>query len=428
MSSTRRHLLKVMAGATSAAGIAGLAGCSSSCPDSDPPTPDERLSMLADPRGPFEATPTGDWNGFAGDSGNTGYAARPIPDGDLAVRWRTDLDLPDTDAGGLSASAPTVGAELVLVADERRVHAYSLRAGDHRWTTDEISPTTDDSIYEHWANTTAPAVGPGGTVFVGTADGLVAVDGADGSVRWRIDSIEEVATPSVADGTVVAIGRDELLVVDVDGEVRWRRSVRRGGGPTSPAIGERRVVSPTDSGIVAVELDTGDRGWERELSVETPVVVEDSVCFVGNYDGLHAFDLTAGDRLWTFSRGDFRALLSPVVTPDSIYAVEQPGEAGAATFAIERTGGEPTPRWCSYVGSGAVTAATDDIVLTTMSLGSGPDRAQSVVAFTADLGASPWAIEGGSHPQAWVNPPALVEGAVVVTTRGGTMVAIGGVD
>lgn len=428
MPSTRRHLLKTIVGAGSVAGIAGLAGCSSSCPDSDPPTPDETVSILADARGPFETTPTGEWNGFAGDAGNTGYADRSLPAADLAVRWRSDLDLPDTDAGGLSASAPTVGGDMVLVADERRVHAYSLRTGDHHWTSDEVSPTTDDTTVEYQSNTVAPVLGPEGTVLVGTSDALIALEPSNGSVRWRVADLTQVSRPVVLDGTIFALGRGWIVAVAPDGTEQWRRPANRLSAPVPPAADDGRIVYPGEEGVVGLDGSTGSQIWVRDRRTETHLVIDDGTAFLGNYEGLHAIDLYTGDPLWTFSRGDFRALLSPVVTPDTIYAVEQPGEAGAATFALDRTDGEPTPRWCSYVGSGAVTAATEDFALTTTSLGTGPDRAPSIVAFTADLGASSWAIEGGSHPRAWVNPPAIMDGAIVGTTRGGTMVAIGGAD
>ncbi|MGM0397867.1 MAG: PQQ-binding-like beta-propeller repeat protein [Halobacteriota archaeon] len=428
MPATRRRFLRTIVGAASVAGIAGLAGCSSSCPDSDPPTPDETVSMLADTRGPFETTPTGVWNGFAGDAGNTGYARHSLPAGDLAVRWRADLDLPDTDSGSLSASAPTVGGGLVLVADERRVHAHSLRSGDRRWASDEVSPTSDDAIAAYQSNTVAPVLGPAGTVLVGATDGLLALDPSDGSVRWRVGNLTQVSRPVVLDGTIFALGAEQLVAVAPDGTAQWRRPANRPSAPVPPAAGDGRVVYPSADGVVAIDGATGSQTWVRDRRTETQLVIADGTVILGDDEGLHAIDLDTGDPQWSFTRGDFRALLSPVVTPETIYAVEQPGEAGAATFALDRTDGEPTPRWCSYVGSGAVTAATADLALTTMSLGTGPDRAQSIVAFTAGLGASPWAIEGGSHPRAWVTPPAIVDGAVVVTTRGGTTAAIGGVD
>lgn len=426
MPSTRRRLLQTIGGVVSVMAISGLAGCSSSCPDSDPPTPDETVSLSATPQGPLETTPSGEWNGFAGDAGNTGYADHSIPDADLVVRWRTDLDLPETDAGGLSASAPTVGSGLVLVADEDRVHAHSLRTGERRWTSDDVSPTVADAIAEYQSNTVAPVLGPEGSVLVGATDGFVALDPSDGSIRWRVEGLTQVSRPVVLDERVFALGAEWVVAVAPDGTEQWRRPANRVTGPVSPAAGDGRIVYPSEDGVVALDVSTGSQTWVRDRQTESHLVVDDGTVFLGNYEGLHAIDVHSGETTWTFSRGDYRALLSPVLTPDSIYAVEQPGEAGAASFALERTDGEPTPRWCSYVGSGAATAATDDLALTTLPLGTGPDRAQSIVAFSADLGAAPWAIEGGSHPQSWVNPPALVEDTVVVTTRGGTTVAVGG--
>lgn len=426
MPSSRRHLLKLLAGTVAVGGFVGLAGCSSSCPDTGRPTPDETVAIVDEPQGPFETVPAGDWTGFAGDVGNTGYAASPIAEDIPSVRWRVDLELPETDSGGLSASAPTVGSELVVVADERRVHARSLRTGESRWTSAPVSPTLDDAYREYRANTVAPALGPNGDVYVGATDGLVALDGDDGSVRWKVDGIKDVGTPAVVDETVFALGGNELVAATLGGDVRWRRAVRDGAPPTSPAVGGGRVVYPTYSGVSAVEMDDGRDAWNRELWAESPAVIDGSTCIVGTDDGLHAIDVASGESLWSFSRGNHRALVSPVVTPETIYVVEQPGEAGAATFALDREDGKPTPRWCSDIGSGGLTAATDDLALAILPLATGPDAAQSIVAFTADLGAAPWAIEGGSHPAEWVTPPALVDGAIVVTTRGGTVVAFGG--
>jgi outer membrane protein assembly factor BamB len=73
-----------------------------------------------------------------------------------------------------------------------------------------------------------------------------------------------------------------------------------------------------------------------------------------------------------------------------------------------------------------VLAATDELALATLSLGEGPDAAPSIVAFSESLGDARWAITGESHPRGWVNPPAVVDGTVVATTRGGTIVAVGG--
>ncbi|MFW5919027.1 MAG: PQQ-binding-like beta-propeller repeat protein [Halanaeroarchaeum sp.] len=426
MRPTRRRLIRSLAGVAALGGIASLAGCSSSCPDRGRPTPTTTVSIRDDPTGGFGSTPAADWLGPHGNAANSGYSDRSLPPEGLSVRWRTELDLPATDSGGLSASAPTVARGGVVVADERRVHSLSLQKGETRWRSDAIRPTRLDSLERYRANTVAPALGPDGDVFVGTGDGLVALDGSDGATRWRVDALKEVARPAVVEGTVYAQDADTVVAVAMDGTETWRRSVGRRGTPSPPAVGANRVVAWTDAGLVGVDRVSGDVVWERELSVESQVVVDDGTCFVGNYEGLHALDCRTGEDRWTFSRDDYRALLTPVVTAETIYVVEQPGEAGAATFALDRGDGRPSPRWCSDIGSGAVTGATDEYVLTALPLGDGPDEAHSIVAFTTDFGEAPWAIRGGGDPASWVTSPAIVDGAVVLATRGGTVVAIGG--
>lgn len=423
---TRRDVLDGLIGGIATGGLLGLAGCSSSCPDSDRPTPEETVAILDDPASPFSSTPAGRWTGPHGAAGNTGYAPVTLPDGNLAVRWRTALDLPSTDEGALSASAPSVGAGRVVVTDERRAHALSLRTGEIEWTSPAVSPTTHDTVDEYRANTAAPAIGPDGHVYVGTSDGVIALDGTDGSVRWQITGYKDVGTPAVHDGSVYGFGATELLAADPTGEERWRRSIRRGGAPTSPAVGGDRVVVPGERSLVAVHRESGERAWERDFYASSPVSLSE-YCLAGTDDALRALSAESGDEEWSFSRGEHRAMGSPVATPETIYAVERPPEAGAATFAIERDSGDPNPRWCSYVGSGAVTGATDSLALAVVAPSSGPDAVQSIAAFTADLGTVPWAIAGGSRPRSWVTPPAIVDGAVVVTTRGGTTAAIGGV-
>lgn len=426
MTLDRRRFLRVAAASLGVGGLGTIAGCSSSCPDSGRPEPDTILSISDDPAGPFPSAPAGSWPTSHGNAGRTGYTTASFPDEDIAVRWRTDLSLPNTDRGGLSASAPAVGNGMVVVADSQRVHALSLRTGEVRWRSDPIGATFLDSLYEHEANTPVPAIAPDGTVFVGTTDGVVALDGADGSVRWRIEDMTDVTSPAIVGNTVFAQGADTLVGLRHDGTEWWRRSIGRGDPPVPPAVDSTSLVVVTDEGLAGFDPANGDDRWRSDRRVETHPVVASGTCYAGNYDGLHALDAASGDLQWTFTRGDFHAQLSPVIAPDTIYTVEQPGEAGAASFALDRTDGEPEARWCSSIGSGAITAATDDVALGSLTIWEGPAAAQGIVAFSESLGASRWAVEGGSRPRDWITPPAVVDGAMILTTRGGTTVAVGG--
>lgn len=426
MTLSRRRFLKRTTGALLVGGIAGLAGCSSSCPDSEEPTPDESLSIETTPEGGYDRPPSGAWPLRHGRAGRTGFADGSLPERDLIVRWRTRLDLPDTDRGGLSASGPTVGNGMVVIADSGQVHALSLDSGEPLWETETPPPTYREAGSEDEADTVSPTVGPDGQVYVGTEDGLVVLEGTDGSVAWGDEELRTVASPAVVDDRVFAYGTRSLAAYDRSGDELWRRSVGRDNSSVPPAVEDSTVVVATEDGVRGFDAETSEQRWHVRERAETHPVLVGGTCLVGNFDGLHAIDATTGDREWSFRRGDARAMLSPVVTPDTIYAVEQPGEAGAASFALDRTGGEPEPRWCSAIGSGAVTAATDGLALTSLRIGRGSTAPHGIVAFTKSLGEARWAIEGGTRPRDWLTPPAVLDGTVIASTRGGVVAAISG--
>ncbi|MFB6110435.1 MAG: PQQ-binding-like beta-propeller repeat protein [Halodesulfurarchaeum sp.] len=426
MDTNRRRFLRG-AGAVAALGSLGpLAGCSSSCPDSNPPAPEEPVSLLAGATTPWQSPPTGRWPVEYGTPGNTGYSRGSLPTGELTVRWRTSLSLPDTDAGGLSTSSPVAADGSVYVADAERVHALSLATGEIEWRSDRIDPTTRVATWGYEADTVAPAVGPQGRIVVGTKDGVVALDASDGKRVWAAHDVQNAASPIATDGAIYALGAGYLLSLGPDGTERWRRAVSSSSDRRPPAVSARTVIVPAEEGLRGFDARSGEEQWTSPLHATSHVVAADGTGFAGNYDGLHAFSVASGSARWTYDRGSGRAFRSPVVTPNTIYAVEQPGEAGAAVFALDRSEGTPSPRWCSYLGSGTITGATDEQVLAVTSLGTGPDSARAVVSFSRTRGAVLWALQGGSFPRNWVNSPALLDGAVIITTRGGTVVAVGG--
>lgn len=426
MTLDRRRFLKLTTGALAVGGLGAIAGCSSSCPDSDDPTPDEYVSIEATETGGYDEPPGGTWRQSHGDAGRTGFADGALPGSDLAVRWRTGLEMPLTDSGSLSASAPTVGNGTVVVADSQRVHALSLETGEALWQTETPSPTPREGVVEDDADTVAPTIGPQGNVYVGAEEGLVVLDGSDGSVRWRDEELRNVGSPAILGETVFALGASTIAVSDLTGGERWRRSIERQDASVPPGVDEATVVVATDDGVRAFDTATSEQRWQSRNRLETHPVLVDGTCYLGNFDGLHAIDATSGEELWSFRRGDARAMLSPVVTPDTIYAVEQPAEAGAASFALDRTGGEPEPRWCSKIGDGTVTAATDDFALTSLTIGRGSTAPRGIVAFSKSFGEAPWAIEGGHRPRDWLTPPAVLDGTVITSTRGGVVTAISG--
>ncbi len=405
----------------------GVAGCSSSCPDRDAPEPDEVVRATDQPAGAFDSTPATDWPAPRFDAGNTGAPPETTPPrGPVGVRWRTQLETVDPAGVAGDASTPVVAGGRVFVTVPGGLHALRFRDGTRAWRTSEVSPNTIGSTFGYDEETVPPVVGPDGTVYVGGKSAITALNPADGSVRWRYDEAQSFGTPAVTETAVYVGGGAGVLALDArDGTERWEADTTAGRTANMVAVGGQSVVLSNGNETTAFDRRTGDRRWSVSPPPEFYPVVSDDTAFVGTYEGLFAFDVEDGTRRWRFERGSGRSFSSPVVTDDTIYAVERPGEGPAATFALDRTDGDPSPRWCSYVGDGAVTAAAGGQAFALLPTGGfGPTPTPSFVAFTDRFGEAVW----GYSVRDRLHPPAVVDGAVVFTDGRGHVTALGEVD
>jgi outer membrane protein assembly factor BamB len=117
-----------------------------------------------------------------------------------------------------------VGEQLVVASDAGEAYGIELRTGTYAWRT---------SIAVHaprqWQFDASPPPVVDGAVVFGTETGVVAVDAADGRVRWETP-LGRARTPVVEhdDGLLVVAGT-ELVALEADtGEVRWRVEVGEG--------------------------------------------------------------------------------------------------------------------------------------------------------------------------------------------------------
>lgn len=413
---TRRRLLAAIGAGT----VAGLAGCSSSCPDDDPPEPD-RLVGTGDPsESGFGSVPGGRWPAPRFDPANSGYLPDVSPPEPSGVVWRTSVPVPNT-GGPPGPSVPTVANGRVFLASGAGITALELDDGSIAWRVTDLTPATSGSTTGYGDEVVAPVVGPDGTVYVGAETGLVAVDPTDGSERWRYDRPVS-GIPTVADATVFVPTQQGLAAVGTDGTEQWTVDV--GGETVMPAVSGQTVVT-TDDRTRALATASGDERWSRSQTPTTLPVVDDDTVYLGTFEGLQAIEIGDGDQRWLFERGGGRGMSAPVITPDTLYVVEEPGEAGEATFALDPTSGTsaPEPRWCSYVGDGTVTAATDEQAYSLQEV-SGPSTNSrvSLVAFTERFGEARWGLAGRQQAL----PPAVLPDAIVAARRDGTVLALGG--
>ena len=405
-------------GTLSAGVVAGFGGCSSSCPDDDTPTPSTTFGTGEADRG-FDSLPGGDWPAPRFDPANTGFAPSRRPPTDApTLRWRTTLSAPTVDGVTADVSPPAVADGRVFLTTGAGAFALSLRDGREQWRYGDLSPATT-SAGGHGA-TPAPPVVRSGTVYVPTADGVVALRTDDGTERWRATGVVPTASPTVADGAVFVPTGDELAALDTAGGGRRWTATTDGGSRLAVADGAVVVAGGDLRGLDAA---TGDRLWSSSVDPRSRPAVADGVVYVGTGEGILGAALDDGTERWLVDRGGGRTYSTPVVTPETVYAVERPGEAGEATFALDRTGdGAPDPRWCSFVGEGAVTAAAGDHAFAIQSHAGDRPTPPRLLAFTARFGEATW----GYRSTEPVVSPAVLDGGVVTATRDGTVVAVGG--
>ncbi|MEF8856266.1 MAG: PQQ-binding-like beta-propeller repeat protein [Haloplanus sp.] len=409
---TRRTLLGTLA----TGAVVGVAGCSSSCPDSDAPEPSTVIGT-GDADRAFETLPDGPWPSPRFDAGNTGHPPSRTPPTDPSLRWRTTLSAPRVDGVTANASSPTVADEMVYLATGAGVFALALRDGAERWRATDLTPAVGPTVGDG-AELAAPVVGDG-VVYLATDAGAVALHADDGTPAWRNTDATATGVPTVDGDTVLVPTTDGLVGLDAnDGRRRWTADV----DATLPAVaGETVVVAGEET--LALDAATGDRRWSAPVRPEFYPVVADETVYLGTYEGLVALALDDGSERWQVDRGSGRTFSAPVVTPETLYAVERPGEAPDATFAFDRDGdAPPEPQWCSYVGEGAVTAAAGGHAFALQSGPSDEGSPPRLVAFTERFGEAAWGYATAERPLS----PALLDGGVVSVTDRGTVVAVGG--
>lgn len=414
-SMSRRTFLGTLAAGT----VAGIAGCTSSCPDTGSPEPSHTVETAA--RSGFETLPGGTWPSPRFDAANTGYAPVSPPSPTPSVQWRTTVPIDSGNEDDRGTGGPIVADETVVLTTPTSVLALSLRDGTERWRRDHAPATVEPAV--RGSGELVSPVAAGGRVFCPTADGVVALRLDDGSIAWRASDVAGTGIPATTDDGVIVPTIDGLTRLNArDGSRLWTASV----DARLPAVADGTVVTMGEQ-TVALDAATGERRWTAPAGSRGYPVISDRTVYVCDAPlrndtgvGLIGRALSDGSERWRVDRGRF--LSPPVVTPESVYAVEQPGEAGPATFAFDRVANSsPEPRWCSE-GGPLVTAAADDALFTLQS--GGPDEPGGLVVFTSDFGDAEWRYSlGESHS---VRPPAVLDGGLVSVSDDGVVAGIGG--
>lgn len=222
-----------------------------------------------------------------------------------------------------------------------------------------------------------PAIATGNAVYIG-GDGVTAIDGRTGRLRWRHPLFHAAReAPAAAGGRVYAVGRSALLTFRADGGQQWWFETNNIWRFHAPVVANGRVyVAMTkvkystsfDARVVTYDLH-GDLRWQSPVgsNVLPPfaVAVEGDRVFAGR-DRVYALDARTGRRDWTFDDPAVAAFGNPVVADDTVYTPatwRSDGVPAGALYALNRTdGGE---RWRVRTGLSPTPPAvtTDGIYL-----------------------------------------------------------------
>lgn len=207
---------------------------------------------------------------------------------------------------------------------------------------------TKQWLFEGYVIENAPAIGSDGTIYFGsTNQGIYAVH-PDGTLKWSYYTPDAIgSSPSIGADGVIYVGSEEnmLYALFPDGALKWKLEVGDSYGhiDSSPAIGDDGAIyfgaleSSISRYFYAINTDDGTLKWrfQTETSVDaSPAIGVDGTIYFGTSDGyLHALG-PGGALKWKFKTGDDVDSSPAIGTDGTIYV----GSNDDNIFAISPEG------------------------------------------------------------------------------------------
>ncbi len=275
------------------------------------------------------------------NGGYPDHAMHHLEVGDtLSEAWRADVGTGSDDELKL-IGPPTVAAGRVYAIDaEGLVSAFNAVTGALLWEV-ETNPEDEDD-----GGLGGGLAFADGLVFVTTGFGeVIALEAANGRTIWRRSVGHPMRAPPTVDGRrVFAITYDNhLFALDSgDGSVLWEHAgiVESAAmlGAASPAVEGDIAVVPFSSGeLVALRVENGRVLWSDTLMIQTgmgalaalndikgsPVIDKGTVYAISHGGRLVAIDLRTGARQWD---REISGLQTPWIAGDFLYVVAADGD------------------------------------------------------------------------------------------------------
>ena len=280
----------------------------------------DRPWAFATARGIF-STPVIGGNGtvYVGSADGTFYALGR--DGRVVWRFRTGGII---DSAAALASRAKKGRSAPVIfgsGDERLYRLRTTRRLPRKrriaWAFRPTLPPVGGQQVSWWEGN--PAIGPGGTIYIGNTGGAAYAINPDGTQRWAAERGQSVwTTPAFGQGSESGNtfwGSVDLYAfsLDANGRLRWQ-TFTPGYVTSSPALGSDGTVyvGSFDHRLYALDPDTGQVRWSfltdahiyGSPALRSGADGATSAIYIGSADGsVYALD-PSGRLLWRYDTGD----------------------------------------------------------------------------------------------------------------------------
>jgi outer membrane protein assembly factor BamB len=356
-----------------------------------------------------------------------------LPD-TLSVAWKTKIGSGSGKYEKL-VGGPIVWDGVVYVIDTKsKVSAYSADNGHRLWET-TLKPKKEHSHVGYGGGVAYW----GGKIFATSGYGLIAaLDAGTGAVAWQVDlTVPLRGSPTVSGGQVYAISQDNQMFAlsAADGTRLWTQlAIAEDAevlGAASPAIAGDTVIAGFSSGeLYALREANGLINWQDSLSRTgrltalatlndidgNPVIYQGRV-IAGSHSGrLVAIDLRSGERVW---EANLSTLYMPWVAGSYMFLVNTEGQV----FAMANRDGRV--RWITQLQRFEKAGKRKDLIRWAGPVLAG-DRLLVVSSSGYMLALSPYTgeiVSGVKLPGSTTIPPIVANQTLYVLTDGGELIA-----
>jgi len=276
------------------------------------------------------------------DAGNTGHnpnATGPVEN--VSIDWRDSVPTdaidrkrrrnPESSTPPQSlGNSPVLADGNIYVGTWNGVAALDADTGQRIWSRgDDIIGTTQ--------------VAMDGTVYTGST----AIDADSGEKIW--DSELSSFTLTLKDGILYVLENNKLSALNAsNGKVMWNIDGGGWGGKSPPAVDESSVYVSSDM-VMSLDSETGDRNWSFEsddTQFRYQTVLDGVLCVTGSDDAIRGIDTDTGERLWMFELNDtIRA--TPAMTEEMVYIGDS--DPNTPIYALDKDTGEVV--WSDDIGN-----------------------------------------------------------------------------